>query len=53
MTALEQLAQAVLDGRVHIEMNVAANAFGVPTGASFYVDVDPIDDDPDPDGDDL
>lgn len=43
MTALEQLAEAILDGRLRIQMDVGTNAFGVPSGATFYLDVDPDD----------
>jgi hypothetical protein len=42
MTALEQLAEAILDGRVRIEIKTSSvNVLGMPTDASIYIDVDP------------
>lgn len=42
-TAVEQLAEAILDGRVRIQMDIGTNPLGIPTGATFYLDVDPTD----------
>jgi hypothetical protein len=44
MSALEQLAEAVLDGRVRVQMQMSVTGLGIPTGATFYLDVDPVDD---------
>lgn len=42
MTALEQLAAAVLDGRVRVQMELTSNnLLRIPTGFEFYIDVDP------------
>lgn len=46
-TAVEQLAEAILDGRVRIQMDIGTNPLGIPTGATFYLDVDPNDTDED------
>jgi len=45
VSALERLAEAVLDGRVRFEVAYSTNGFGIPSGASIYIDVDPIDED--------
>jgi hypothetical protein len=46
-TALERLAEAILDGRVRIQMDIGTGPLGIPTGATFYLDVDPNDTDED------
>ena len=45
VSALERLAEAVLDGRVRFEVAYSTNGFGIPSGASIYIDVDPVLDD--------
>lgn len=46
MSALEQLAQAVLDGRVRITVETTSvSAFGIPMTADFQLEVDPAPED--------